>query len=51
MLRHPIPVERAPLPRLVRPNRQGFAGPLRLGGKLWPKLVAHFPGALPARTH
>jgi hypothetical protein len=45
MLRHPIPVHRAPLPWLVRTHRQGFAGLWRLGGKLWPKLSASVAGA------
>jgi hypothetical protein len=45
MLRHPIPVQRAPLPWLVRTRRQGFAGLRRLGGKLWPKLSASAAGA------
>src|SRR5579862_2833433 len=51
MLRHPIPVQRAPLPWLVRTHRQGFAGLWRLGGKLWPKLSASVAGAPLTRPH
>ena len=51
MLRHPIPVRRAPLPWPVRTHRQPFAGLRRLGGKLGPKLSASVAGTLLIRSH
>jgi len=52
MLRHPIPLERPPVPWLVRPSRQGLAGLRRLGGKWWPKRFPQFalPRSLTVRT-
>lgn len=43
MLRHPIPMERPPLPWLVRLNRHGFAGWWCRGGKVRPKRTALAP--------
>jgi len=47
MLRHPIHLHPAPLPWLVRLNRQGFAGWWHRCGKLWPKLTTAVPAGLP----
>jgi len=51
MLRHPIPVRRAPLPWPGRTRRQGFAGWRRFGGKLWPKRPAAVAVALLSGLH
>jgi hypothetical protein len=51
MLRHPIPLQPAPLPWLVRLNRQGVAGWWRRGGKLWPKVAAPVAAVLSGRSH
>lgn len=51
MLRCPIELQPAPVPWLVRLNRQGFAGWWRRGGKLWPKSAATILARLPGRPH
>ena len=51
MLRNPIPLQPAPLPWLVRLNRQGFAGWWRRGGKLRPTLAAPAAAVLHGRSH
>lgn len=43
MLPHPIPVQRPPLPWLVRPKRQGLAALWRRAGSHWSKLTLRLP--------